>query len=110
MVGDPGTEVVFAGFQAGGTGGAALVGGAERGKIHGSWFPVRAGIHSLDALSAHADADEIIGWLEGFETPPRHTFVTHGEPAAADAMRLRIQDELGWRSSVPEYLDEVAFD
>ncbi len=110
LVGDHRNSVVFAGFQAPGTRGAALVGGADRVKIHGSWFPVRAAIHSLDALSAHADADEIIGWLEGFETPPRHTFVTHGEPAAADAMRLRIQDELGWRSSVPEYLDEVALD
>ena len=87
-----------------------MVNGADRIKIHGAWYPVQAAIHSLDALSAHADADEILAWLKGFEVPPRRTFVTHGEPAAADAMRLRVKDELGWQVSVPEYLDEVALD
>ncbi len=110
LVGDHRNSVVFVGFQAPGTRGAAMVGGAPQIKIHGSWFPVRAEIHSLDALSAHADAHELIAWMRRLPVPPRHTFVTHGEPAAADALRLRIQDELGWRVSVPEYRDEVTLD
>ena len=110
LVGDHRNSVVFVGFQAPGTRGAAMVAGAAQIKIHGGWFPVRAQVHGLDALSAHADAGELLEWMRGFPEPPRHTFVTHGEPAAADALRLRIKDELGWRVSVPEYRDEVALD
>jgi metallo-beta-lactamase family protein len=99
--------IVFAGYQAGGTRGAAMVSGAEEVKIHGSYIPVRAEIVALGNLSAHADADEIMAWLKGFEKPPRRTFVTHGEPPAADALRLRIQDELGWDVHVPEHLEKA---
>ena len=56
-------------------------------------------------MSAHADYTEILEWLRGFKRPPRRTFVTHGEPAAADEMRRRIAETLGWEVSVPE-LDE----
>ena len=79
-----------------------MMAGAKAIKIHGEYFAVAAEIRNLDMLSAHADADEIMRWLSGFETPPRMTFVTHGEPTAADALRLRIQDELGWAVTVPE--------
>jgi len=58
-------------------------------------------------LSGHADAGEIMTWLRGFERPPRQTFITHGEPAAADALRHRIEEELRWQCSVPDYRDEV---
>ena len=33
----------------------------------------------------------------------RQTCVVHGERDASDALRLRIQDELGWRVQVPEH-------
>jgi metallo-beta-lactamase family protein len=58
-------------------------------------------------LSAHADADEILAWLRGFRSTPKMTFITHGEPAAADCLRRRISEELGWPCSVPEYRDMV---
>ena len=107
---DPRNTILFAGFQAGGTRGASLVGGAEAVKIHGAYVPVKAEVDNLHMLSAHADADEILAWLENFEAPPRHTFITHGEPDAADALRLRIAEELGWPCSVPEYKDTAALD
>ena len=103
-------SVVFVGFQAPGTRGAAMVAGAERIKIHGDWIPVRAEVHALDALSAHADSEELLAWMRRFETPPRRTFVTHGEAVAADALRLRIRDELGWRVCVPEYRESFELD
>ena len=68
---------------------------------------MRAGGASIDNLSAHADYAEILGWLEHFESPPHRTFVTHGEPKAADALRHRIEENLGWRTCVPEYLETV---
>lgn len=104
---DPRNTVLFAGFQAGGTRGAAMVGGADSVKIHGSYVPVRAEVANLDNLSAHADYAEILDWLGGFKRPPRRSFVTHGEPQAADAMRLHIAERLGWRVEVPDYLQSV---
>jgi metallo-beta-lactamase family protein len=97
------STILFAGFQAGGTRGAAMMAGAEQIKIHGAYFPVAAEVQNLSMLSAHADADEILRWLREFEAPPRMTFITHGEPAAADALRLSIQDELRWPVTVPEH-------
>ncbi|MFH1340575.1 MAG: MBL fold metallo-hydrolase [Pseudomonadota bacterium] len=99
--------VLFAGFQAGGTRGAAMTAGAESVKIHGQYVPVRAEIANLDMLSAHADAGEILGWLRNFEAPPKMTFITHGEPDAADALRRRIEEELHWGCSVPQYRDRI---
>jgi metallo-beta-lactamase family protein len=99
--------VLFAGFQAGGTRGEAMTKGAQSVKIHGSYVPIRAEVDNLHMLSAHADADEIMAWLRNFQAPPKETFVTHGEPAAADALRHRIAEELGWSCTVPEYRDTV---
>jgi metallo-beta-lactamase family protein len=104
---DPSNTVLFAGFQAGGTRGAAMLAGADSIKIHGQYVPVRARVHNLDMLSAHADADEILRWLRGFRSPPRKTFITHGEPEAADALRHRIEEELGWPCLVPDHGQKV---
>jgi len=99
--------ILFAGFQAGGTRGAALIGGADTIRIHGQQVRVRAQVAYVDNLSAHADSDEIMGWLSGLATPPRRTFVTHGEPAASDALRARIKHELKWDCLVPEHMQEL---
>jgi metallo-beta-lactamase family protein len=99
--------ILLAGFQAGGTRGAALRDGASEIKIFGGYVPVRAEVVSLDMFSAHADADELIRWLSGFERSPKMTFVTHGEPAGSDALRHRIEEELGWEAIVPEHLQRV---
>jgi metallo-beta-lactamase family protein len=101
------STILFAGFQAGGTRGAAMTAGAESVKIHGQYVPVRAEVANLDMLSAHADASEILSWLRNFDHPPKTTFITHGEPAAADALRRRIEEELRWSCSVPQYRDQA---
>ena len=104
---EPRHSIVFSGYQAGGTRGASIVGGAESVKIFGQLVPIRAEVHQLDGYSAHADADEIMAWLKGFERPPRRVFITHGELEAADALRKRIQDELGWKAHAPEHMETV---
>jgi metallo-beta-lactamase family protein len=105
---DKRNTIVFAGFQPGGTRGAIIAGGAPTVRIHGQDVPVRAEVAMLDDLSAHSDAAEIMGWLRGFKSAPRQTFVTHGEPAAADAMRQRIERELHWACRIPGYLESAA--
>jgi metallo-beta-lactamase family protein len=95
--------ILLPGFQAAGTRGAALAAGATEVKIHGEYVPVRAEVVKMDSMSAHADYSEILEWLRGFKRAPKRTFVTHGEPVAADEMRRRIEETLGWAVSVPEY-------
>ena len=80
-----------------------MMSGAESIKIHGEYVPVRAEVKNLDMLSAHADADEILRWLRDFKQSPRMTFITHGEPAASDALRHLIEEELGWSCTVPDH-------
>ncbi len=94
--------ILFSGFQAAGTRGAALLGGATEVKIHGEWIPIRAEIANLSMLSAHADADEILRWLQGFRRPPKKTFIVHGEPDASETLRTRIEGELRWPCVVSE--------
>ena len=105
---DARNTILFSGFQAGGTRGAALVAGAPQLRIHGETLPVRAEVAQLQSASAHADADELIAWLRQLPAAPRQVFVTHGEASASDALRHRIRTELGWSAIVPEYRDEVA--
>ncbi|MDW5442783.1 MBL fold metallo-hydrolase [Polaromonas sp. SM01] len=107
---DKRNTLVFAGFQAGGTRGATLVSGAATVRIHGEDVPVRAEVVQLDDLSAHADAAEIVDWLRNFKSAPKQTFITHGEPAAADAMRQRIERELHWTCHMPFYLESLDLD
>ncbi|WP_418128187.1 MBL fold metallo-hydrolase [Variovorax sp. 375MFSha3.1] len=99
---DARNTILFAGFQAAGTRGAAMVAGADAVKIHGAYVPVRAEVANLETLSAHADHDELLAWLDG-QRAPRQVFVTHGEPVAADALRLAIEERHGWPCTVPEY-------
>jgi metallo-beta-lactamase family protein len=102
--------LLFVGHQAGGTRGATILRGAPTVRIHGQDIPVRARVEQIDELSAHADAGEIVEWLRGFKSPPKATFITHGEPDAADAMRLRIERELGWKVHMPYYTETVALE
>ncbi len=100
-------HIVFAGFQVGGSRGAKLVAGATDVKIHGEYVPVRAQVSQVEGFSGHADADELMAWMRQLRRPPRQTFVVHGEPAASDALRTRIQDELGWPVRVPQHGETV---
>lgn len=93
--------LLFAGFQAAGTRGRKLLEGAREVKIHGQWVPINAEITDLPMLSAHADGDELMRWLSGFQRAPRRVFIVHGEPEASEALRERIIRELGWDATVP---------
>jgi metallo-beta-lactamase family protein len=57
---DPRNTLLFSGFQAPGTRGAHIVGGAREVKVHGALVPIRAEVAVLDGLSAHADYEELL--------------------------------------------------
>lgn len=103
---DPKNAIVLSGFQAGGTRGAALVGGARSLRIFGEDILIRSEVIQIEGLSGHADADGLLEWMGGAH-PPKMTYVTHGEPDASDALRFRIEHELGWNVRVPEHLERI---
>jgi metallo-beta-lactamase family protein len=104
---DPRNTVLFVGFQAAGTRGRQLIDGARHVKIFGQPVPVHARIEKIDGLSAHADAREIIRWLRTFPRPPKVTYLVHGEIVAQEALKLRINQELGWTVEVPQHGQKV---
>lgn len=104
---DPKNTILFVGFQAAGTRGRSLVDGAAQVKMHGRFIDVHARVEKIDSMSAHADADEVLRWLRGFEAPPRVTYLVHGENGARQALNERIQKELGWATRTPEHGEQV---
>jgi metallo-beta-lactamase family protein len=100
-LGDPNTRVVFTGYQADGTLGRRILEGDPQVFIHREPIHVRAQVTKLNSLSAHADGGEILSWLKHFRTPPKNTFIVHGETDAQEALRDRIKLELGWNVEIP---------
>lgn len=107
LVPDPNTTLLFVGYQAAGTTGRRILDGEKEVKIMGQWVPVRCRIERIGSFSAHADWREILEWLKGMPTAPRQTFLTHGEPAAAEAMAGHIRETLAWPATVPVYGQRV---
>lgn len=103
----PEHTVLFVGYQAEGTRGRAILNGKPSIKIHGQEVPVRARVESIDGFSGHADWREILAWLMGFNRPPRLTFLVHGEPEASQALAAKIEEVLGWKTIIPEFLQKV---
>ena len=104
---DPRNLVIFIGFQAPGTRGAIIKGGAPEVKIFGDFVPIRAQVAALEQFSDHADPPELLEWLHTFKNTPGVTYLVHGEPSASSQLRDRMKKELGWNVQVAEYMERV---
>jgi metallo-beta-lactamase family protein len=104
---DPKNLVLFVGFQAPGTRGAAIKGGAKSIKIFGQEVPIRAQVAALEQFSDHADTPELLEWLRTFKKKPEVTYLVHGEPAAASQLQQTMNSTLGWNVEVAQYLQKV---
>lgn len=102
---DERATILFVGYQAAGTTGRRILDGQKEVKVLGQYVPVRCKIERIGGFSAHADWREVLRWLEGMPAPPRKTFLTHGEPEAANAMASHIRERFGWETQVPQYGD-----
>lgn len=96
------TTVLLVGFQAFGTRGRMLQDGNEKIRIYGQDVEVNATIETLHGLSAHADQSELLRWLKGFESPPRQTYIVHGEADAANTLAKILGDDWDWEVNVAE--------
>jgi metallo-beta-lactamase family protein len=99
--------VILAGFQAQGTRGRALQEGAKTLRLFGQDVPVNAEIIQMSQLSAHAGRSELLRWLGELPAPPKQTYLTHGEPVAAQSLQKAITAKFSWKASVARYLDTV---
>ena len=99
--------IVLAGFQAEGTRGRNLEEGAKTVRLHGQDVPVHAEVINLRQFSAHAGQSELLRWLSGMAAPPRQTYLTHGEPQAAAALKAKIESAFRWNVALPKYLQTV---
>jgi metallo-beta-lactamase family protein len=106
-IGRPESVILFVGYQAQGTLGREIAEGAPEVRILGQPHAVRARVQQIQGFSAHADRAELLRWLSGLKTPPRHVFVTHGEPDASKALAETLRTEKRWSVSVPSYEDRV---
>jgi len=104
---DARNAVLLAGFQAAGTRGRQLAEGAKMVKIYGEFVPVRAEIVELHQLSAHAGQSELLRWLNGLESPPKRTFLVHGEPPGLNALAGLIRQRKNWNVEIARYAQTV---
>ena len=97
--------IVITGFQAYGSLGRRLVDKVQKVRLFGEDVPVKASIHTIGGLSAHADQAGLLDWLKGFEHSPKTVFVVHGEPESSSVLAQCIRDELRWTNVIiPERL------
>ncbi|SNR40566.1 metallo-beta-lactamase family protein [Maribacter sedimenticola] len=106
LVDVPSTKVLLVGFQAEGTRGRQLLEGAHEIKIHGRYYPVKASIHLIESLSAHADQHGLLHWIGAIKNIPEKVFLIHGEATALDAFRVKIKATKGWDCHIPK-LNEI---
>lgn len=96
--------MILTGYQAGGTRGDRLLCKEPEIKIYGEMISVKAEIVAMNNMSAHADYQEMLGWLKNFKHPPQRVYLVHGEPSSTNALKNKIEEELGWKCTIPEYL------
>src|SRR5207248_10040087 len=104
---DPRNLVLFIGFQAPGTRGDTNKSGAKEVKIFGAMVPIRAQVAALEQFSDHADTPELLQWLRTFPQKPQITYLVHGEPAAAGALRQAMIQALGWHVEVARWMEKI---
>ena len=106
---DPRTDVIFVGYQAHGTLGRELQGGAKKVSIDGETVDVGAVITTISGLSAHADRDGLAGWFDKIpRTGAGAVFVTHGEEKASRSYGRLLKDRFGARAIIPALGDTAS--
>jgi metallo-beta-lactamase family protein len=91
---------MIVGYQANGTLGRRLVNGEPTIRIHGDEYRVKASIHTVGGLSAHADMDDLLRWIGNFKSNPQ-VHVVHGEAEVKQDFRDTLESRLDLQASVP---------
>lgn len=103
---NPNTAILVVGWQGPDTLGRYLVEGKDPVRIFGEEYHPRAEIVTINGLSGHAGADELVTWAAAYRDRPARTFLVHGEPPAMEALGGRLRDELGFENVIAPQLHE----
>ena len=106
---NPKTHVVIVGYQAQDTLGRALVDGAPIVNIFGEEVAVKAKIHTLGGLSAHAGQEQLISWASNFQPMRPRLFLVHGEIDAMKALQQKFVSEYQWDAYIPNPGEMINF-
>jgi len=98
----PECHLVIVGYQAFGTLGRRIVDGVDEIKLWGEKYPVRAKVHTIGGLSAHADQADLLDWYEAFENRPP-VFLVHGEADAQKALAAKLKNQFGASVTIAAY-------
>lgn len=96
------TTILLVGFQAEETRGRKLLEGATELKIYGKHVPIKAKVHHLESLSAHADQSELLTWMGSIKNIPEKVFLVHGELSSMEVYGNKIQEKYGWYCHIPK--------
>lgn len=98
---------LFAGYQAEGTRGRDILDGEKSIRVFGEDIPINCHVREVHGLSAHADQMELLQWLGNFKKAPKMVFMIHGEEKVMTHFAKSIEEKLGWKTLIPEYLESV---
>jgi metallo-beta-lactamase family protein len=100
-IGNAAAHLLVVGYQAYGTLGRRIVDGADEIKLWGETYPVRAHVHTIGGLSAHADQQDLVDWYGAIANRPP-VYLVHGEPDAQQALQRRLETDLKAPASIAE--------
>lgn len=105
---DEKSTLLIIGYQAEGTLGREILDGKPFVDIMDRHVPVHATVTAIGSYSGHPDKNMLLDWIKGYD-PKRlkHVFCVQGESSQSKALAKSITDDLGVKSSVPEYRDTI---
>jgi metallo-beta-lactamase family protein len=104
----PEATILFVGYQAPGTLGHVITSGADKVRIHGREFSVKARVRRIGNYSAHADQVELADWVMERVPVAGRVFINHGEDTARKALcDLLVARGLDRASLVKPAFDET---
>lgn len=108
LIDEDNTTVLLVGYQADGTRGRKLLDGVKEIKFFGKRYLVKADIHYIESLSAHADQNGLMNWIKQIKNTPVKVFIIHGETEASEALCAKIESELNWEVIIPKLFEKYS--
>ena len=102
-----GVQVLLTSYMAEGTLGRRLVDGAEKVRIFREDVIVRASVHTVNGLSAHAGQKCLVEWVHAAAANKARIVLTHGEDKQRAVLSQVLQQKYGTQPLLPTRYQEV---
>ena len=101
-ISDHRNTILITGYQAENTLGRKIEQHWKEVPIFGEPMPLRAEVAEIDALSGHADREEMLAWMKPIAGGLKKVFLVHGEPDQQTAFVAAIQQRYGLDVVAPD--------